>query len=451
MATDNKKTLLLEMLDGLYREIRSLEDESGLKAGRRDLRPPVEAYHDLIRAWSAGDAAHPDLTVSSVAFYLQSMRQRSRWMGAGPHIYWEDQDDQHEKTAKLAREQKRSLIRHARDVDVPEEIMLLDIMEFQARYGRDTEGLRQQLRYRVAERYRPPSRHAATAHGSWERLEPEDFLNGMIYLGGFFQQLKHASKNAPAMLEEESVRKTHLPVLDAKAAIAEQGRRALANIWLQIMHPLALRAAFKTKSGVFGGKARSVFDPKRHVAESDWQYLGTLGLRLQGHYEKYAMLFAAALADTVNDNYKVELEELDDLVRDASKLLRRIEEMERGGPKLSIAQLQRLLHEVDNPELKRRIAMLLKQERVDTSSSQSGGGNKIPPAQLIKKVMKQVDQEIDRLEQEHMNFLTGQLSSYEESKDLIKQLAAQGLNLAGKFTEAVAGVSAARDKGQRGR
>ena len=54
---------------------------------------------------------------------------------------------------------------------------------------------------------------------------------------------------------------------------------------------------------------------------------------------------------------------------------------------------------------------------------------------LITQIEKGLNAEQKKLEQSHMSYATGQLAIYEESKETIKRLGQQGLNLAGKFVE----------------
>lgn len=65
-----------------------------------------------------------------------------------------------------------------------------------------------------------------------------------------------------------------------------------------------------------------------------------------------------------------------------------------------------------------------------------------------KDQIKKLDKQIAALEGAHMDFSTAQLGLYEEGKDVVKQLAADGLNLAGQF---VANASAKDNSRGRGR
>lgn len=60
---------------------------------------------------------------------------------------------------------------------------------------------------------------------------------------------------------------------------------------------------------------------------------------------------------------------------------------------------------------------------------------------------KEADREIAGIEKAHLEYAAAQLAIYEESKDMVKKLAAQGMNLVGKFVES----SIAETKREMGR
>ena len=56
-----KDEALAQFLDRLYHDIRAIEEQYAMQAGKSDLRLPVEYYHDAVRAWRNGreqDAEH---------------------------------------------------------------------------------------------------------------------------------------------------------------------------------------------------------------------------------------------------------------------------------------------------------------------------------------------------------------------------------------------------------
>ena len=68
---------------------------------------------------------------------------------------------------------------------------------------------------------------------------------------------------------------------------------------------------------------------------------------------------------------------------------------------------------------------------------------------MLGQIEHGLNKEKKQVEQSHLSYATGQLAVYEESKDTVKRLASQGLNLAGKFLD---NAMQAAGKGQgRGR
>ena len=55
--------------------------------------------------------------------------------------------------------------------------------------------------------------------------------------------------------------------------------------------------------------------------------------------------------------------------------------------------------------------------------------------QFLKGHAKDKDKEIAAIEEAHMNYVMSQLGVFEGSKELLKKMAAQGMNLVGKFVE----------------
>jgi hypothetical protein len=450
-----KDQALFPLMDQLYREIYASEREIGMAASADDVRVPIDKHHDAVRAWMSGED-RARLTVDWLSYDLSSLRQRARWLRRGPSVIWEERDPHAEARLKDAQTFKRFLIRQGeRALVVPEATMAHDLHVFYSRYAAHTALLMAELKQRFAERFRAPTvaaqpgrrslaKHGpAAATGRWVALGPEEFLDGMRYIVRHYPLLE---KPLQASLEHVAgAGDANVPAVDDR----HTGRRphqALANMWVQIMHPYNLHASFQ-KPLPESGELSLRFMVAEHMSEAEWQVNAFQCEQLAGLYDRYAMFFAAAMSDTVNEHYKEEKDELDQLVRDSARLIRRIEAMEAGGPAMPIHMLERLLHDVDNPELKRRIAAILDSMRVDTSSGSVGDMAAKP---VVQGVMEQAEREVEELEQKHFSFLTNQLASYEQGKEFIKGLAQKGINLAGKFAEAAVAVAAGRGKGGRG-
>lgn len=434
----SRDEVLVEFLDRMYRDILAIEEEYGMQASARDLRPPVEAYHDAIRIWQAGDERLP---VEDASWAIHSIRQRANWMRSGPQAFWQDKDRHHKQTLEKAREFKRWCIRHVRQLQVPMDVVQEDLVTF-AHWvkGSAEERLARELALREAQKYR-----GRGTQGYWEAVEADEFWQGFAYTAAFFKDMRKqlAGPNKKILIEDHSAETGGVKRF-AKQDWRTSGEEALRGLWVQIMHPLSLKAAFIEKQDK-RAQPKLMFDEARYVPEIEWQRMKVNCLRLADAYEHYAVLYAAALAPEVDKSYKEQKALLDTVVSDSYALLKLIERLEKGDEKLEIYQLERLVKEVDNPEMKARLAAVLAAQRVDRISSSGGLKG------ALNGVMQQAEQELDALEKAHFQFLSSQLSIYEDSKTVVKQLATQGLNLAGKFVATAAAIAAGRGKGGPGR
>ncbi|NBO19604.1 MAG: hypothetical protein EBV03_10365 [Proteobacteria bacterium] len=61
--------------------------------------------------------------------------------------------------------------------------------------------------------------------------------------------------------------------------------------------------------------------------------------------------------------------------------------------------------------------------------------NLIKLVAFLKSHMGKLDQQIAGIDAAHMNYVMAQLGIFEGSRDMLKKLAAQGMNLVGKFVQ----------------
>jgi hypothetical protein len=418
---------LLAFLDRLYDDIRAIETLYAMQAGKSDLRLPIDYYHDAIRAWQ--DESFPErLSVAWVAHDLSALRQRSGWLLSGPTVFWQDKDADYRKTLAAARNFKHWCIRHLPHLEVPLTVIQQDLIDFAHLVKNPAdERLAIELRTREAEKFR---------FGRWEPIPDHEFWGGFAYTVGFFQELQQqlAAPEKQISIEDQRTKPRLKKMGHADWRI--QGEQALKGLWVQIQHPLALKAALKPD------KKNWRYDEARHVPEAEWQQMQIDCLRLSEAYEAYAVMFAAALAPDVEKDYQAQKTLLDSVITDSYALLKLVERLEKNEEKLEAFQLERLIHETDNAEMKARLMEVLRKMRVD----RVGSSGTLKSA--LNTVMQGTQTEIDTLDQQHFQFLTSQLATYEESKKVIKELAAQGLNLAGRFVAAAAAVATGKGKGQ---
>lgn len=147
---------------------------------------------------------------------------------------------------------------------------------------------------------------------------------------------------------------------------------------------------------------------------------------LSHYYKDYTVLFVALLAPKVEDNTQIRSEENENILSDCSALKQTLEQFAVGS-----SSLEKVADTIDNLEHDAlRIAMknaLLKHRPTKSDIAQA--------ITKVNELRDKTTQENKVLQQASFNFSAGQLAVYEESKDTVKRLAANGLNIAGKFVE----------------
>ena len=149
--------------------------------------------------------------------------------------------------------------------------------------------------------------------------------------------------------------------------------------------------------------------------------------RLVELYEHYAVLFAALLKPFADSDYKERINELNDEVREINAMIRQMEGLLKGNAALEqvVASAQHL----EEDDLRQLILAFLQQQkykrREDTKKLITG----------LKKHCSGKDKSIAAIEKAHMQYVLAQLAIFEGARDMIKKMAAQGMNLVGKFVQ----------------
>lgn len=149
--------------------------------------------------------------------------------------------------------------------------------------------------------------------------------------------------------------------------------------------------------------------------------------RLAELYQQYGVLFSALLKPFADNDYQERVDALDRLVSQ----FHAAESQIKGGAGQDAA------HHVEDPRLRAAVADLLKK------------GKKKEASQLLNSASKEADKHIKMLSDAHLRYGSSQLGLYEDGKDVVKKLAAAGMNLAGQFVEA--SMAEARRDFTRGR
>lgn len=157
--------------------------------------------------------------------------------------------------------------------------------------------------------------------------------------------------------------------------------------------------------------------------------------RISELYQHYAVMFAALLKPAADHDFQERTETLNNDARDVQAIIQQFE------TKIDVNIIAKLTQHLDEGELRVILTTFLQQKRQQ---------NKDDVKKLtghLKNHIKQKDIQIQSIDKAHLGFATTQLAIFEDSKDLLKKLATQGMNLVGKFVEA----SVADTKQQMGR
>ncbi|PZP86371.1 MAG: hypothetical protein DI582_03250 [Azospirillum brasilense] len=143
-------------------------------------------------------------------------------------------------------------------------------------------------------------------------------------------------------------------------------------------------------------------------------------------YRDYTVFFAALFAPVADRNFKSRVDAVDASVADVGLVEQILSQLIAG--KMSNAQAMAEMNHVERDDLRERIQAMLARKVLSAREKQEA-------LAMLAQIERGLDSEKKRVEQSHLTYATGQLAVYEDAKDTVKKLAAQGLNLAGKFLE----------------
>ena len=153
-------------------------------------------------------------------------------------------------------------------------------------------------------------------------------------------------------------------------------------------------------------------------------------------YKDYTVMFTALFAEIADMNFKTRQEDIDATVEDLALTQQVIEQLVNGD--ISKGQADAMLEGVEMDEIRERMqAAIASKKRVQLS-------DQVELNELTNAMEGRLNGDKKRIDDAHLNYVTGQLAVFEDAKDTVKRLAGQGLNLAGKFVE----QAAARAQGQ---
>lgn len=155
-------------------------------------------------------------------------------------------------------------------------------------------------------------------------------------------------------------------------------------------------------------------------------------------YTHYTVLFAALFAPIAEDGFRVRSQQAEAELNDMAIIEQALKQLIAGT--MSTKQAQEALMHVDRDDVREALMTILYKGKVSPADMTQAQG-------MVSTIKQGLGKEKKAVAEAHTHYTMAQLAIYEASRDMVKQMAAKGLNLAGKFLE-----NATRAAGQgRGR
>jgi hypothetical protein len=159
--------------------------------------------------------------------------------------------------------------------------------------------------------------------------------------------------------------------------------------------------------------------------------------RMSELYRQYGVLFSALFKPVADEDYRDRVEEMQAQAEEIAAVLQQVESLGQGkGSEQSVRASAAHCEDKETRALAEGVLSKQSYKKTNALTSAIKG---------LKNRLNRADQGIAGLEASHMQYGTAQLALFEAGKDLVKQLAGKGVNLAGQF------VQAAQTHGPQGR
>lgn len=145
-------------------------------------------------------------------------------------------------------------------------------------------------------------------------------------------------------------------------------------------------------------------------------------------YQHYAVLFAALLKPSADEDYQERIEDLNQDIKDLNALSSQLDALAEG--KDTLQTITAAAAHLEEEQLRQLLMMFLQHGKHKNKDEIK------KLVAFIKQHAKGKDSQIATIETAHMNYSLNQLGIFENSKDLLKKMAQQGMNIVGKFVEA---------------
>ncbi len=157
-------------------------------------------------------------------------------------------------------------------------------------------------------------------------------------------------------------------------------------------------------------------------------------------YKDYTVMFAAIFAEVADMNFKAREEEMESAIADIGLVEQVLQKVMNG--QMSKQQAEHTLDEIEMDELREKMIVALRAKKSISTHEHA------ELAAQLKGIEEKMKAEMIAVDQSHMHYVTAQLAVYEQSKETVKRLAAQGMNIAGKFVDQALAKAAGQGRGQ---
>lgn len=156
---------------------------------------------------------------------------------------------------------------------------------------------------------------------------------------------------------------------------------------------------------------------QRTANREDKKQLSTLYLR-------FGVMFVALFKPFADRDHRDRVEELEEQAQELTNVSTAIEGLGQGTA--SVTELEEAAKHCHDPEMKKLVQALLERQRYKQSAQLRGS------LTAVESRIDQKNREIETVQHAHLNLSANQLALYEIGKDVVKELAGQGLNVAGQ-------------------
>lgn len=142
-------------------------------------------------------------------------------------------------------------------------------------------------------------------------------------------------------------------------------------------------------------------------------------------YKDYTVYFAAIMVDFMEDNIRARKEESNVMLEDCHHLEQMLKQFAQGT--IDVQQVMRGAQALEHDGLRRKLVQMLAKGAPSKSEVQGAIGT-------VQQTREYIRNDVTEMNKAGMRFATSQLMVYEQSRDMVKRMAAQGLNIVGKHT-----------------